>query len=223
MELQKRGSVQHLWLYLLQRTILRCCTYANDLKVEKALVNDKVSTRYANKRMKKGLRTGIICAVKSKNITAGCLFKAGSCRIGKTIFDLHKDCATKTKQDEIDIATKAREIYLAAKVAASSVVAFQPDPSKWNIAQLKIMLKPLKMKKDGAITTLKVKMLEAYHLWKDRAEPVFDAVVAEVTVGDMGAQGMLVLLDEHEPDEQELSTEEEAVAAMFALVESSTI
>ena len=134
--------------------------------------------------------------IESKKNTGDSLFKAGSCQFGKTIFDLHKNRATKTRQDEIDTATKSKETYLAAKLAISSVVAVQPDPNKWNIVQLKIMLEPLKMKEDGAIPTLKVKILEAYHLWKERTESIFDTVVAEKNMGDMGAHGMIVLLNE---------------------------
>ena len=136
---------------------------------------------------------------------------------------VHKDRATKTNQDEMDASTKSRETYLAAKIATVSVVAVQPDPNKWNIVQLKIMLEPLKMKEDGAIPTLKVKILEAYHLWKERTESIFDAVVAEEKMGDMGAHGMVVILDEYKPDEQELIAGEEAVPAMLALVENIAI
>ena len=53
--------------------------------------------------------------VESKQITAGRLFKAGSCRIGQTIFDIHKERQSKDKQERENAAIKARETYLKAK------------------------------------------------------------------------------------------------------------
>ena len=48
----------------------------------------------ARGRIKKNREEGKLLKeklIESKKITVGCLFKADSCRIGKTIFDLHKD------------------------------------------------------------------------------------------------------------------------------------
>lgn len=56
---------------------------------------------------------------------------------------------------------------------AGAVIAIYPNPTKWSNAQLKIIITPLKTKIDGAMLTLKGKMLEAYETWKDCSPPSF--------------------------------------------------
>ena len=99
----------------------------------------------------------------------------------------------------------------------------QPDPSKWNIAQLKVMLKPLKKKEDGAMPTLKAKMLEKYLLWKQRDPPSFDD--AAVVLAAAAAEGTVAVEAEGEEEDQddELTTEEEAVAAMLSLFDTEVV
>ena len=101
---------------------------------------------------------------------------------------------------------KARDTYQQERDEAIALVAVQPDPTKWNIAQLKIMLKPLKKKEDGPMPTLKAKILQAYLLWKDRLALVFGEVAE---TGKSVEEADMV----EEDDDQELSDEEEAVNA----------
>ena len=122
----------------------------------------------------------------------------------------------KESADKVTALAKARDIYQQAREEDIALIAVQPDPTKWNIAQLKMMLKPLKKKEDGPMPTLKAKMLQAYLLWKDRVAPVFDEVAetgTSVEEADVAA----------EDDDQELNAEEEAVSAMLALLESGTV
>ena len=85
------------------------------------------------------------------------------------------------------------------------------------------MLKPLKKKEDGAMPTLKAKMLEAYLLWKERDLPVFDdAAVVLVAVAAEGTAAVEAAGEEEYQDD-ELTTEEEAVAAMLSLFDSEVV
>ena len=111
---------------------------------------------------------------ESKKITAGRLFKAGSCRIGQTIFDIHKERKERARVQQVQAMTDSRDIYMKARAAAQVVVAAQPDHNKWSSEQIKIVLTPLKTKEDGAMPSLTSKRLEAYLKWKDRPEPTFD-------------------------------------------------
>ena len=160
--------------------------------------------------------------IESKKITAGRLFKAGSCRIGKTIFDLHNEKRLKEEQERTQALESTKETYRLAREAATAVSAVQPDPSKWNIAQLKVMLKPLKKKEDGAMPTLKAKMLEAYLLWKERDPPVFDDAAEVLAVAAEGTAAVEAAGEEEDQDD-ELPTEEEAVAAMLSLFDSEVV
>ena len=111
--------------------------------------------------------------IECKGITAGRLFKAGSCRIGKTIFDIHKENLSKANAEARKKEKDAKDAYQKARDAADTVIALYPIPTSWSVAQLKTIIAPLKTKNDGAMPTLKKKMLEAYEAWKDRPPPSF--------------------------------------------------
>ena len=180
----------------------------------------------ARVRIKKNLQDGKSLKeklIESKRITAGRLFKAGSCRIGKTIFDLHKEKRFKEEQERTQALQTTKETYRKAKEAAAAVIATQPDPSKWSIAQLKVMLKPLKKKEDGAMPTLKAKMLEKYLLWMQRDPPSFDD--AAVVLAAAAAKGTVAVeaAGEEEDQDDELTTEEEAVEAMLSLFDTEVV
>jgi hypothetical protein len=67
--------------------------------------------------------------IESKKITAGRLFKAGSCRIGKTNFDLHNERRVNEEQERTQALESTEETYRLAREAATAVSAVQPDPS----------------------------------------------------------------------------------------------
>ena len=168
----------------------------------------------ARGRIKQNMETGKSLKDKlneSKKITAGRLFKAGSCRIGQTIFDIHKERRTKQKQDNIAAQTKAKNIYLLSISQADEVHRLEPDATKWNTADLKVVLKSLKTKEDGAMPKTKDKMLQSYYLWKDRPRMSF-AVPDSLEVEEVHLDPV-----EDETNEQELSAEEEAISAMMDL------
>ena len=118
----------------------------------------------------------------------------------------------------MNVLENTEEMCHQAREAGTAVMAVQPDPSKWNITQLKIMLKSLKKKEDGTMNTLKEKMLEAYLLCKERGPPLFDEVIA--TMEAVVEETVVVeMLDE----EDELTTVEEAVTAILSLFDREVV
>ena len=98
----------------------------------------------------------------------------------KEFFDLHKERAVKEQEDKVNALAKARDTHHQAREEAITLVSLQPDLTKWNIAQFKIMLKSLKTKEDRAMPTKKAKMLEAYLKWNDEVAAVGCAGVVEL-------------------------------------------
>ena len=66
--------------------------------------------------------------VESKGITAGRLFKAGSCRIGKTIFDIQKENRARTEEVASKKERDAKVAYRKARDAADTIIAKNPNP-----------------------------------------------------------------------------------------------
>ena len=106
----------------------------------------------------------------------------------------------------------AKVAYRKARDAADTIIAKNPNPKSWSNAELKLILTPLKTKDDGAMPTLKKKMLEAYETWKNRPPPPL-LVAPEVIPLEAAA----VFNDAEEEDHNLLTNEEEAVAAMMDL------
>ena len=150
--------------------------------------------------------------VESKGITAGRLFKAGSCRIGKTIFDIQKENRAQAEEVASKKERDAKVAYRKARDAADTIIAKNPNPKSWSNAELKLILTPLKTKDDGAMPTLKKKMLEAYETWKNRPPPPL--LVAPKVIP---LEAAAVFNDAKEEDHNLLTNEEEAVAAMMDL------
>ena len=109
----------------------------------------------------------------AKRVTAGVLFKASSCRIGKDVFEVQRDHAQERLTIEMAKLNKVKQNYLLLKDKAAAVLALGKTPDKWSAKELKIVVAPLKRKEDGAMPKLKKELLEAYQKWKDRP-PLFD-------------------------------------------------
>ena len=107
---------------------------------------------------------------KQKGVfTAGKAFSAGLVRIGQTVFD------QVTKHSE-DMKKKAQEKSRAAQLAmagmtakANEVKALGKSPNQLTVAQIKILLAPLKRKGDSALPTKKDELLTRLKEWENRA------------------------------------------------------
>ena len=88
-------------------------------------LNVSKRTNQKIKKVGKSLKEKMI---ESKKITAGYLFKAGSYRIGKTIFDIQKENVAKQKKNESDKAKKAGAAQLKIMKDFEAVQALYLDP-----------------------------------------------------------------------------------------------
>ena len=97
-----------------------------------------------------------------KKVTAGQLFKNGSCLVGKDVFEIAskkhraKLAATKKLKDK----NKNKVDKLRAEVVQIKLLRLAPE--KMNGAQLRSMVSYYKKKGDGALPTLKKHLLELY-------------------------------------------------------------
>ena len=106
----------------------------------------------------------------------------------------------------------AKDTYHKARDAANDVIALHPILTSWSVVQLKTIIAPLKTKNDGAMPTLKKKMLEAYKAWKDRPPPSF-TIEPELVV----ERPVFLEIEEEEEEDNLMTNEEEAIAAMMDL------
>ena len=88
-----------------------------------------------------------------KKVTAGRAFRGGTCRLGRSVFEVVQE--NKEKQDKIEQqkSQKARQVHKKKLEAAAAVKALDKESSQLSVAQLKTLLAPLKRKGDKAIPT----------------------------------------------------------------------
>ena len=89
---------------------------------------DLMSARERIRKQQKVGKTLKEKIVESKKITAGYLFKAGSCRIGKTIFDIQKENMAKKRQNDKDKANKAGAAHIKMMQDYEAALALKLDP-----------------------------------------------------------------------------------------------
>ena len=110
-----------------------------------------------------------------KTMTAGQLFKAKGCRIGKDIMDIYNENIAAVAEEKVTKRRKNREDYIAMQHAANELMRTTPvDITKMSNKNLLVLLKPLKRKDDGPMPTKKQAMLQKYNEWKHRPPLTFD-------------------------------------------------
>ena len=81
----------------------------------------------------------------ARKVSAGIVFKSGSTRLGQTVLDVVQANAAEKKRKQNEKNVKAIEAYRNAKEAGDRIFATKgTDSEKWNVADLKIILKLLK-------------------------------------------------------------------------------
>ena len=95
------------------------------------------------------------------------MFKLGSCRIGKTVFDVQKENAKKQEIIEKEKTMKNQQAYQGMLDKAMFVLLLKLPVEKMTCKQLTAILKPLKTKDDPAMPTKKISLLVRYKQWKD--------------------------------------------------------
>ena len=83
------------------------------------------------------------------------MFKSGSCRIGKTVFDVQKENTKKRESILKEKMMKNQEAYQAMLNEATYVHSLKLPVEKMTCKQLSAILKPLKTRDDPAMPTKK--------------------------------------------------------------------
>ena len=105
---------------------------------------------------------------EGKKVTDGKLFLAGSCRLGKTVFDVVRESKEKHQQALKEKQNKAYDTYQKKVEKAEALKAQgKPNQSLTN-DELKILLAPLKRRGDGAMPTKKEMLLQKLMEWGNR-------------------------------------------------------
>ena len=128
-------------------------------------------------RIKENMNTGV--SVKDrlktvKKLTAGQLFKAGSCRVGKTCFEIVKEKHREKLDMQKKIADKNKNKLKKLRDKADKVKESNKTIEQMNVSELTTMLRYYKRKEDGKLPTLKRKMQELLSQWQcqGRSSPV---------------------------------------------------
>ena len=116
-----------------------------------------------------------------KSITAGQLFKAKGCRIGKDIMDIYNENTAAMAKEKVTKRRKDREEYIKMQDAVNRLMRATPvEVSKISNKNILVLLKALKRKDDGAMPTVKKAMLQKYNEWKDRPPLTFNEIDDEI-------------------------------------------
>ena len=120
---------------------------------------------------------------KSKSLSAGIIFKAGELRLGKTVFDIHKDNLREKKKKMNEKMKKNEKLYNENVAKAKEVFETNKTLEQMTIKELTTICKPLKRKEDGKMPNKKNELIAKFHEWNGRPKPNFDLVeIDEVTL-----------------------------------------
>jgi len=121
---------------------------------------------------------------ESKRITSGVIFKAGSVRLGKTVFDIHMENQEDKRKEAIAKMKKDEREYNDNVEKAKAVFEKKSELQSMTIRELTIICKPLKRKEDGKMPTKKVELIQKYNEWNGRPIPSFDVSEYETNVNN---------------------------------------
>ncbi len=103
------------------------------------------------------------------------MFKAGSSRLGKTVFDVHCENQNEKNQKEIEKIKKVEKAYKRQVEQAKQVFRKKMTLESMTAKELTIICKPLKRKDNGNMPTKKEELILKYKEWNGRLAPLFDA------------------------------------------------
>ena len=123
----------------------------------------------ARERIKKEKDNGASVRDKilaSKKVTAGHLVKAGTHRIGMTVFDvIHERQNLNRVKIRKSVEKKRKDLEEAYKKADAVLQKKGNSPDNWTGDDLKDILRPMKKDGDPAMPTLKAPLRELYDKW----------------------------------------------------------
>jgi len=112
---------------------------------------------------------------QAKRVTAGFVWKEGTNRLGKTIFEVCKEKQLMKKKDQEDKMKKEKKAYFELKAKADSILSTGQPIDKLSNKELNIVLRSLKRDGDNKIPTRKSEMKKLYQQWRDRQPLDFPA------------------------------------------------
>ena len=102
---------------------------------------------------------------ESTRLSAGILFKAGSSRLGKTVFDVHRENLEDKNKELIEKIKKDEKNYYEQVRKAEEVFEKKKTIETMTIKELTIICKPLKRKEDGKMPNKKDQLIQKYREW----------------------------------------------------------
>jgi hypothetical protein len=101
---------------------------------------------------------------KVNRVTAGALVKCGSFVIGKEVEEVVQDHVVAKQKERIEKQKKEKAVFCKHQDDANVVVAKNAGKqlADWTATDLKILLKPVKMKEDGAMPLSKPQLIDLY-------------------------------------------------------------
>ena len=110
----------------------------------------------------------------NSRLSVGIVFKTGTNRLGKTVFDVCKDNQMEKKQKEIDKMKQEENEYKKNVENAMKVWDKKGNVNEMTIRELTIVCKPFKRKTDGKMPNKKPELIAKYNEWVGRPAPVFN-------------------------------------------------
>ena len=132
----------------------------------------------ARERIKREKANGEDLATRlkaAKRITAGFVWKEGTNRLGKTVFEVCKEKHKQKKELERKKKQKQKKDYFDLKHKADALLSSGKEVSKMSNKDLSTILKSLRRDGDKRLPTKKNEMLRTYEEWKERKPLEFDS------------------------------------------------
>ena len=107
-------------------------------------------------------------------LSAGILFKAGSSRIGKTVFDVYRENLEEKNKNLIAKIKNDEKMYCEQVKKAEEVFEKKKTIESMTIKELTLICKPLKRKEDGKMPNKKDQLIQKYLEWSGRPTPSFN-------------------------------------------------
>ena len=142
----------------------------------KAFVSNE-QLQQAREEIRKDMDTGKSIKEKlreSTQLSAGILFKAGSSRIGKTVFDVYRENLEEKNKQIIKKIKNDEKNYYEQVRQAEEVFNKKKTIETMTIKELTIICKPLNRKEDGKMPIKKDQLILKYKEWSGRPTPSFN-------------------------------------------------
>jgi len=143
----------------------------------------------AREKMRDDMERGKDLKEKLKNskkrLSAGIVFKAGTSRLGKTVFDIHRENIDDKVKKAREKMRKEEQMYKLNVEKANEILSKNIAIENMTIKQLTIICKQYKRKEDGKMPNKKDELIKKYKEWCNRPAPNFDMMNDDVISMDI--------------------------------------